>query len=469
VRRVVKKFGFSEVGDDEDYILYWTDYSVSLERVMDMKKYQKINHFPGMSEICRKDLLARNMNRLWKQFPKDYAIFPKTWCLPADYGEFIAFSRQKKNSTFIVKPDSGSQGRGIFLTKSPKQDIKPGEDVICQQYVSKPFLVDGFKFDLRIYVLVTSCDPLRIFVYGDGLVRFATVKYSEPVNSNLDNLYLHLTNYSINKSSDDFVRDEETGSKRRITTLNRWFVRNGYDIDQIWARIDDCIIKTLITAHPILKHNYRTCFPNHNKGSGCFEILGFDVLLDRKLKPWVIEVNHSPSFSTDSKLDREIKDALIFETLTLVNFSHCDKKKCIEEERRKVKERLMQKPKAKDVKRDDANTVDLDALTRYEDKNLGNFRRIYPTSDVENYQAFFDSSCSLYQGTVASKSRSECARIQREEIKQKNQEITIMRKKNAGKKVIIDGMRPESPHMGRKVIHRPPRMTFKKKETVSVN
>ena len=45
---------------------------------------QKINHFPGMSEICRKDLLARNMNRLWKQFPKDYAVFPKTWCLPAE-------------------------------------------------------------------------------------------------------------------------------------------------------------------------------------------------------------------------------------------------------------------------------------------------------------------------------------------------------------------------------------------------
>ena len=51
------------------------------------------------------------------------------------------------------------------------------------------------------------------------------------------------------------------------------------------------MIKTLISAHPILKHNYRTCFPNHNKGSACFEILGFDVLLDRKLKPWVLEVS----------------------------------------------------------------------------------------------------------------------------------------------------------------------------------
>lgn len=58
----------------------------------------------------------------------------------------------------------------------------------------------------------------------------------------------------------------------------------------------DAIIKTLITAHPILKHNYRTCFPNHNKGSACFEILGFDILLDKKLKAWVLEVTTRSSF-----------------------------------------------------------------------------------------------------------------------------------------------------------------------------
>ena len=52
----------------------------------------------------------------------------------------------------------------------------------------------------------------------------------------------------------------------------------------------DVIIKTLIAAHPILCHNYRSCFPNHTRGSACFEILGFDVLLDRKLKPWLLEV-----------------------------------------------------------------------------------------------------------------------------------------------------------------------------------
>lgn len=77
----------------------------------------------------------------------------------------------------------------------------------------------------------------------------------------------------------------------RITTINRWLVEHGYDIAKLWADIDDVIIKTLISAHSVLKHNYRACFPNHYRGSACFEILGFDILIDRKLKASVLEVN----------------------------------------------------------------------------------------------------------------------------------------------------------------------------------
>lgn len=59
------------------------------------------------------------------------------------------------------------------------------EHFIVQEYLDKPFLMEGYKFDLRIYILVTSCDPLRIFLYNDGLVRMGTEKYHAPSEANL--------------------------------------------------------------------------------------------------------------------------------------------------------------------------------------------------------------------------------------------------------------------------------------------
>lgn len=69
----------------------------------------------------------------------------------------------------------------------------------------KPFLIDNLKFDLRIYVLITGCDPLRIFLHKEGLVRFATHEYKPPVPKNLGDICSHLTNYAINKNDPNFV------------------------------------------------------------------------------------------------------------------------------------------------------------------------------------------------------------------------------------------------------------------------
>lgn len=93
------------------------------------------------------------------------------------------------------------------------------EHMVVQRYMHKPYLIDGFKFDLRIYVLVNGISPLRVYVYKDGLARFATVKYQSPAPSNLNNLCMHLTNYAINKESSAFVANtdsaaDDVGSKR---------------------------------------------------------------------------------------------------------------------------------------------------------------------------------------------------------------------------------------------------------------
>ena len=68
-------------------------------------------------------------------------------------------------------------------------------------------MIDGFKYDLRLYVFINGINPLRIYIYKDGLARFATEKYKLPNDKNIDNLFMHLTNYSINKGSKDFMED----------------------------------------------------------------------------------------------------------------------------------------------------------------------------------------------------------------------------------------------------------------------
>ncbi|KAB0367156.1 hypothetical protein FD755_020480 [Muntiacus reevesi] len=427
-KRAAQQYGLREGGESDDWTLYWTDFSVSLERVMEMKSYQKINHFPGMSEICRKDLLARNMSRMLKMFPKDFHFFPRTWCLPADWGDLQNYSRSRKNKTYICKPDSGCQGKGIFITRTVKE-IKPGEDMICQLYISKPFIIDGFKFDLRIYVLMTSCDPLRIFVYNEGLARFATTSYSHPCTDNLDDICMHLTNYSINKHSANFLQDAHSGSKRKLSTFNTYMESHGYNVAQIWRDVEDVIIKTIISAYPIIKHNYHTCFPHHTLNSACFEILGFDILLDHKLKPWLLEVNHSPSFSTDSWLDKEVKDSLLYDTLVLINLRSCDKKKVLEEERQRGQ--FLQQCRSRETRKEEVKgfqAVRVEKTEKYEKENCGGFRLIYPSVNSEKYEKFFQDNNSLFQNTVTSRAREVYARRLIQELRLKQEKKCLQMK-----------------------------------------
>lgn len=107
----------------------------------------------------------------------------------------------------ICKPDHESQGWGIYLTHDI-ESIPLQEPSVVQEYLNTPYLVDGLKFDMRLYVLVLSCDPLKIYLHKEGLVRFATQVY-EPISINSDkelmkNMFIHLTNYALNKGNSNF-------------------------------------------------------------------------------------------------------------------------------------------------------------------------------------------------------------------------------------------------------------------------
>ena len=158
-----------------------------------------------MFEISRKNFLAKNLNKFREAFPEDYNFYPKTWILPQDFSSFKSALTDK--TTLIVKPDASAQGKGIYL-------INKAEDIgnIRIQWhngtLANPLVVDGLKFDLRIYVLVAGCDPLRLYIYEEGLARFATEPYNIPNEGNMQDKFMHLTNYSVNKLSDKFLQSE---------------------------------------------------------------------------------------------------------------------------------------------------------------------------------------------------------------------------------------------------------------------
>jgi tubulin polyglutamylase TTLL4 len=139
------------------------------------------------------------------------------------------------------------------------------------RYVSKPHLLNGRKYDLRLYVLVTSYDPLKIYLFKDGLVRLATVPYNVS-KSSLKQRFVHLTNYSVNKKAEQYVKNTNTDAiackggetqapqetetmacKLSFLQLKEEYRKMGVDYAEVFSRIKDVIIKTVISVEqPIL-------------------------------------------------------------------------------------------------------------------------------------------------------------------------------------------------------------------------
>ncbi|KAL4235786.1 Tubulin polyglutamylase ttll7 [Mactra antiquata] len=441
IRQMVEHVGFGVARDDDPTsFLIWNDAFVSTERITDLKPYQRINHFPGMGEVTRKDNLARNMMKMAKTCPEDFNFVPRTWILPSDYNIIQNYMKDlkahKKSKTFIVKPSNGAQGHGISLYKNLER-IPAQEHFIVQEYVDKPLLMDGYKFDLRIYVLITSCDPLRVFLFNDGLVRMSTEKYLPPAENNLSHLFMHLTNYSVNKHNEFYEKGAsvDAGSKRSIKSFNEYLRRNDYDVALLWRNISDMIVKTLIVAEPHILHAYRMCRPGAPLASDsvCFEVLGFDVLIDRKLRPWLLEINRSPSFGTDEKIDFDIKSALIEDTIRLLNIKMSDKKKNLNAQKMEAQKRLFRPTKrvsdTADMSEFDKKRASIERrkeelkemLARvkkaylreeYENRNRGRFIRIFPSDDKAKQERYIHLLEAAYSTFMAGRATSMHKEIQ---------------------------------------------------------
>ena len=328
VRSTLEVNGFS-CTEFHDWNLLWSN-SYSRPYVYDgLNEFQRVNHFPLSVELTRKDKMSVNILKMKERYNEKYDFIPETYVLPEEYGEFFSCFNTLKASkgidTWIVKPSNLSRGRGIYLINNPS-DIPLDDNYIISRYIANPLLINGLKFDLRIYVVVTSIDPLRIYVFNEGIARFATEKYS--ATKNLESKFCHLTNYSVNKKNESFVQNKKAeqdnvGSKWSISALMTELEKKGIDTNLLWSRIYDVIIKSILSVEPMF---VSSCSKMPSK-CNCFELYGYDILIDDNLKPWLMEINLTPSLAVESPIDMVIKSQLISNMLTLIGLKKYDRKK----------------------------------------------------------------------------------------------------------------------------------------------
>ena len=123
------------------------------------------------------------MHAPWPQvFPKYYAFFPRTWTLKTQLTDFKKYlgTSTAFGKTFIFKPNAGCQGKGIVITRTPMDIAEEMDETVVQEYISNPLLIGGKKFDMRVYVLVTSVRHLSMHIFKEGLVRLCTEDYAKP-------------------------------------------------------------------------------------------------------------------------------------------------------------------------------------------------------------------------------------------------------------------------------------------------
>jgi len=242
--------------------------------------FQKYNHFEASRFLTRKDCLKRNIEqarntrfRSGRTSSKetalelDFHIMTETFVLPKEYVSFTkSFLRCQKadrmTNFWIIKPIGLSRGRGIKIINDICA-VSYSEPVVVQKYLSKPYLFDGYKFDLRLYILVTSFSPLEAFIYRQGFARFATKPYSSSA-IDIENEQIHLTNSSIqmkyNLNLDHPVkRAKYMGGGNKVSLEWLWtsLASKGVNIESLQSKIDEVCVKSLVCSQHHIPNQVR--------------------------------------------------------------------------------------------------------------------------------------------------------------------------------------------------------------------
>lgn len=295
-----------------------------------VNKYQKINQYLNYEEYCSKSLLYFNYKKMKELFPSSYNYMLETYSNPEDKyiitEKFYNYSIKNslKDNLWLLKPKLSLKGIGIqFLSNF--SNIK--NNYIITKYLNNPHIIKGVKYDLRFHGLVTSIKPLMIYLYNEGLVRLATESFDY---NNIDNKFAFLTNLHINKENKNKfiypvnISDIENSHFWNFKTLKKFYLRKGINFNNIYNDVKDIFIKMIFSVRKKIIENIEK---NHLLNSNFYHLIGFDIILDHNLKPYLLEANRKTGFRDDNDAEKDFTFNIIIDTINLVGLKLISRKK----------------------------------------------------------------------------------------------------------------------------------------------
>ncbi|XP_041469069.1 probable tubulin polyglutamylase ttll-15 isoform X2 [Lytechinus variegatus] len=283
VMAVFERAGYIRGDAQSSWDVLWAhDYPFKeLAAVMaSLKPYQKVNHFPGTGFITNKVYLATS----------DIAYIPKAFQMPGQRDAFLVETKQNPDTLWVQK---SSSHRGIKVKSIADLDLYAANTFI-QQYISKPYLIDGKKFDLGFYVTLTSVDPLRVYVLHDEmLVRFCAKEYN-PIDFGDVNKYVVGDDYTPVWKMPSLQKYYQEYNYNFMETMNGYWRSKGEDPDKIYSQIYEAIRGVFVSKYPQLL----SAIQRHENKHVFFELMRFDFVLDEELNVFLMEVNMSPNLSS---------------------------------------------------------------------------------------------------------------------------------------------------------------------------
>ncbi|MFP4263564.1 MAG: hypothetical protein ACLFRS_09420 [Halomonas sp.] len=380
-REALEARGWEE-GDETRWDAAWVTGMPASRQFRRVSPCRKLNHFPGNAALTVKSRLHESLAALRARLVEGFGaghplvsrldFFPHAWIMPRDHQALQLAALAAPDSRWIQKPTNASKGKGVRVLRDAAE-APAARDHLVQAYLDRPHTLRGHKYVLRLYVLISSLTPLRVYLYRQGFAKLA----SEPWDpEDADNPYSQLTNPDINALN---TRAEVPVEFIDLARYRAWLRDQGHDDERLFARLRDLVSLTVISAVDDLRRRGEEVGADPRGG---YELLGLDCLVDADLKPWILECNLSPSLGTCAApedgglVEERIKGELVRDMLHLVDVEG-------------------DHPPAQG-----SDPATLLAEARAEESRAGGFERLLPATEPERYLPFF-SLPSLADVTLA--------------------------------------------------------------------